>query len=338
MSSLITELSRTEGYIASQINGSPTVTLTHVNESKLPKFITKNVGKVRDMYICEDVVIMISTDRQSAFDRQLTAIPFKGQVLNLTSLWWFNETKHIVNNHVIASPHPNVVICKKGTVFPIEFVMRGYMTGSTSTSIWKNYEEGMRTYCGHVLPDGMKKNEKLDSIKLTPTTKSDVHDELISAEKIVTDNIMSQQDWDACASYAHQLFEFSQRKAAEKGFILVDTKYEFGKDEEGNIMLIDEIQTPDSSRYWLQESYESRMAAGEEPDNIDKEFLRRWYTSHCDPYNDKDLPEAPLELVNELSRRYIMIYETLLGEIFPFDKLGDTMVIEAAVEKYFSTN
>jgi phosphoribosylaminoimidazole-succinocarboxamide synthase len=163
----------------------------------------------------------------------------------------------------LGSPHPNITIGKKCTVFPVEFVMRGYITGSTSTSMWTNYAKGVRNYCGHMLLDGLIKNQKLDAIKLTPTTKDDVHDELISAGEVVSSGRMSQQDWDVCASYAHKLFAFGQEKSLEKGLILVDTKYEFGKDDEGNIFLIDEIQTPDSSRYWIADTYEARMAAGE---------------------------------------------------------------------------
>jgi phosphoribosylaminoimidazole-succinocarboxamide synthase len=265
---------------------------------------------------------MVATDRQSAFDRSLCAVPFKGQVLNLTSLWWFQETAHLVPNHVISCPHPNVTIGKKCTVFPVEFVMRGFLTGSTSTSIWTNYNRGVRNYCGHILPEGMVKNQKLDVPLLTPTTK-DEHDELISAEEIVSSGRMSPEDWEVCKEYSTRLFHFSQQRALEKGLILVDTKYEFGKDSEGSIILIDEIQTPDSSRFWLETTYLDRLNAGLEPENIDKEFLRKWFVERCDPYKDEVLPEAPTELVNELSRRYIMIYEILTGKEFDVTQTKD---------------
>ena len=335
----------TKNYIASHIDkkreSSGTLTDTDfidTNESMIrskERFIKKS-GKVRDLLICEDCVVMIATDRQSAFDRQLTAIPFKGQVLNLTSLWWFENTKHLVPNHVLASPHPNITIGKKCTVFTIEFVMRGYITGTTSTSMWTNYAKGVRNYCGHILPEGLIKNQKLDENKLTPTTKDDAHDELISAEEIVSSGRMTLEDWKVCSKYAHDLFAYSQERALEKGLILVDTKYEFGKDMDGNILLIDEIQTPDSSRYWLAHSYGSRMDAGEEPENIDKEFLRKWFASNCDPYNDEVLPDAPADLVNELSRRYIMIYEILTGLKFDFEKFASISVEDCLVH-YFRT-
>jgi phosphoribosylaminoimidazole-succinocarboxamide synthase len=271
---------RTKGYIdqiLTKIQQSETFTSTDLFSmlNSYPGLIRRHVGKVRDVYMFDNYVVLFTTDRQSAFDRQLATVPFKGQVLNLTSLWWFESTKHIVPNHVLYSPNNSTLIAKKTTVFPIEFVMRGYITGNTSTSLWTHYSKGSRLYCGHTFPDGMKKNQKLDSNLLTPTTKDDLHDELISASEILQRNIMSAEDWETCSSYAHQLFEYSQEKALEKGLILVDTKYEFGKDLDGNILLIDEIQTPDSSRYWIASTYQQNFDAGKEPDNIDKEFLRR---------------------------------------------------------------
>ncbi|CAM9969236.1 unnamed protein product, partial [Heterosigma akashiwo] len=294
------------------------LTNTEVPGDSLPGFQQKYVGKVRDVYRCEGCQILVSTDRQSAFDRNLASIPFKGQVLNLTSQWWFEQTKDFVPNHVVSTPDPNVVVGKKCTVFPVEFVMRGYMTGSTGTSIWMNYSKGVREYCGHQLPEGLVRNQKLADNLLTPTTKDDTHDELISAAQVVESGRMTQEEWDVCAGYAHALFQFGQTKAAEQGFILVDTKYEFGKDSDGNILLIDEIHTPDSSRYWISSSYEARIAEGKEPENIDKEFLRLWFKENCDPYNDPELPEAPAPLVNEVSRRYIMLYEMITGQEFQF--------------------
>lgn len=181
-----------------------------------------------------------------------------------------------------------------------------YNLGSTSTSLWTHYSKGVRNYCGHDIPDNLKKNQKLGLNLLTPTTKDDVHDELISGEEILQRGIMSPEDWEMCSSYALQLFEFSQQKALEKGLILVDTKYEFGKDAAGKILLIDEIQTPDSSRYWIASTYQSNFDADKEPDNIDKEFLRKWFVDHCNPYVDPVLPEPPVELVTELSRRYVV--------------------------------
>ena len=201
--------------------------------------------------------------------------------------------------------------------------------------MWTNYEKGVRDYCGHILPEGLKKNQKLDEIKLTPTTKDDVHDELISADEVVASGRMTQAEWDTCAAYSHKLFSAGQATALEKGLILVDTKYEFGKDADGKIVLFDEIQTPDSSRYWVADSFEARFAAGAEPENIDKEFLRKWYASHCDPYKDEVLPEAPAELVNELSRRYVMLYEVMTGESFDFSRSGTSESMNEAMINYF---
>ncbi len=296
-----------------------------VTETDL-KIGIKKIGKVRDRYDLPDKVVLITTDRQSAFDRVLAAIPFKGQVLNQTSAWWFDKTKHIVPNHVLAIPDPNVTVGKKCTVFPVEFVVRGYITGTTSTSAWVNYQNGMREYCGNTLPEGLKKNQKFDSPLVTPTTKSDEHDRLISPAEIVREGLMTQADWDYVSGKTLELFTFGQKVAAEHGLILVDTKYEFGKDENGVITLIDEIHTPDSSRYWIAGSYAERMAQGQEPENIDKEFLRLWFTKNCDPYNDKELPPAPKELVIELSRRYIQLYEMITGQKFVFP--GDENVTE----------
>ena len=207
----------------------------------------KRTGKVRDQYDLGDKIILITTDRQSAFDRVLASIPFKGQVLNLTSAWWFEKTKEIIANQVINIPDPNLTLAKKCDVFPIEFVVRGYITGSTSTSLWTVYNNGDREYCGNFLPEGLAKNQKLNKNMLTPTTKEVDHDRPIAPNEIVSEGWMTQEDWNYCSKKALELFEFGQKKAAENGMILVDTKYEMGKDEDGNIVLIDEIHTPDSS-------------------------------------------------------------------------------------------
>ena len=285
----------------------------------------KRTGKVRDQYEFDDKIVLITTDRQSAFDRVLASIPFKGQVLNLTSAWWFNKTKEIIPNHVIEIPDPNVTIAKKCNVIPIEFVVRGYITGSTSTSLWTVYNNGDREYCGNALPEGLIKNQKLQNNMLTPTTKEEHHDRPIAPGEIVSEGWMTQEDWDYCSTKALELFDYGQKKAAENGMILVDTKYEMGHDKDGNIILIDEIHTPDSSRYWLAESYNMRIDKGLEPENIDKEFLRLWFVDNCDPYKDETLPDAPDELVSELSSRYIYLYEKITGELFPFPDVKESI-------------
>tara|TARA_A100001011_G_scaffold242207_1_gene250216 strand:- start:4743 stop:5726 length:984 start_codon:yes stop_codon:yes gene_type:complete len=303
--------------IKSEINNTLTETNLQAGD--------KRTGKVRDQYDLGDKIALITTDRQSAFDRVLASIPFKGQVLNLTSAWWFEHTKHIIDNQVIDIPDPNVTLAKKCKVFPIEFVVRGYITGSTSTSLWTVYNNGSRDYCGNALEEGLVKNQKLDANMLTPTTKEVDHDRPISPEDIVKEGWMNQEDWDYCSGKALELFSFGQEKAASNGMILVDTKYEMGRDSDGNIVLIDEIHTPDSSRYWIADTYDERMNAGKEPQNIDKEFLRLWFMDNCDPYNDEVLPEAPNELVTELSSRYIYLYETITGGLFPFPDSGKTI-------------
>ena len=290
-------------------------TLTETNFSELGK---KYNGKVRDTYLSDDRLVLITTDRQSAFDRILAAIPFKGQVLNQVTQFWFEQTQDIVPNHMVAVPDPNVMVAKPCEMFPVEFVMRGYITGVTGTAVWTNYNKGERTFCGVELPDGLSKNQKFEQPIITPTTKGEEHDEKISPTEIVAQGLMTQEDWDACADIARRLFARGQEIAAKNGMILVDTKYEMGKDSDGNIVLVDEIHTPDSSRYWIANTYQERIAAGQEPDNIDKEFLRLWFVDNCDPYNDETLPEAPQELVVELSARYIQLYEAITGKEFVY--------------------
>ena len=283
----------------------------------------KKTGKVRDQYDIENKIILITTDRQSAFDRVLASIPFKGQVLNQTSAWWFKKTEHLFPNHLISTPDPNVSIVEKCTVFPVEFVVRGYITGTTDTSLWTVYNNGDREYCGNTLPEGLKKNDKLDTPMLTPTTKDKIHDKPVSREEIIDLGLMSAEDYDIAAKMSLDLFAFGQETAKKNGLILVDTKYEIGTDSSGKIKFVDEIHTPDSSRFWISDSYKERIDAGQEPENIDKEFLRLWFAKNCDPYNDEVLPDAPDDLVAELSARYILLYELITGEKFVFPNLNN---------------
>lgn len=275
-------------------------------------------GKVRDAYDLGDKLLLITTDRLTAFDRHLALIPYKGQVLNLTSAWWFEQTADLVPNHLLAVPDPNCVIVKKCTVFPIEFVVRGYITGTTGTSLWTQYQKGVRNYCGISFPEGLRKNQKLECPVLTPTTKEKEHDRPITPAEIVSEGWMTQADWDEASQLALKLYNAGVEIAERHGLILVDTKYEFGRDQNGHIMVVDEIHTPDSSRYWLANSYAERIAREQEPENIDKEFLRLWFAKHCDPYKDEVLPPAPLELIESLSSRYIQLYEMMTGKKFAF--------------------
>ena len=275
-------------------------------------------GKVRECFDLDTHYAIITTDRQSAFDRVLANVPFKGQVLNELSAWWFRKTSQILNNHLVEVPDPNISIVKKCKPFPVEFVVRGYLTGSSNTSIWTNYSKGVRNYCGISLSDGLIKNQKLEDVIITPTTKEDEGDVPISPIEIVSRGLMTQDQWEFCSEKAISLFKFGQIEAEKRGFILVDTKYEMGVSENGKILLIDEIHSPDSSRYWLKSSYISRFNEQKEPENIDKEFLRLWFKKNCDPYNDNKLPQAPEDLIVELSLRYIQLYEKITGKKFTF--------------------
>ena len=284
----------------------------------------KYQGKVRDTYDLEPQraegrLLLVTTDRQSGFDRLLGAIPFKGQVLNRTSLHWFEATKHIVPNHVLASPHANALVARKCRVLPIEFVVRGYLTGSTDTAIWTKYSKGERRFGGTTLNDGMRKNEALPYPLLTPTTKEAAHDRPITVGEIEAEGWLSAEEWAFCSEKALQLFAFGQEAAARRGLLLVDTKYEFGVAPDGEILLIDEVHTPDSSRYWLADSYTQRLSEGHEPHMIDKEFFRLWFRERCDPYTAEVLPSAPPELIGELASRYIELFERITGQTFAPD-------------------
>ena len=284
----------------------------------------KKAGKVRDIYDQTDKLVLITTDRHSSFDRIIAHIPWKGQVLNQVSAWWFEQTKDIVPNHVLAIPDPNVTIAKKCAMLPIEAVVRGYLTGVTDTAAWTRYSTGQRAFGGIVLPDGMRKNQRLPQPIFDPTTKEALHDRTLALEQMIAEGFITGELFDRVKETAFALFARGQQLAARNGLLLVDTKYEFGTDEDGGLVLIDEIHTPDSSRYWQLDSYEARFAAGEEPQYFDKEFLRLWFKEHSDPYRDATLPPAPPELVEELSRRYILMYEQITGTEFEY---GETPIL-----------
>jgi phosphoribosylaminoimidazole-succinocarboxamide synthase len=262
-------------------------------------------GKVRDIYDRGDKLVLVTTDRHSSFDRIIAHIPWKGQVLNQVSAWWFDKTKDIVPNQVLAVPDPNVTIAKKCKLVPIEAVVRGYLTGK-------------RDFGGVVLPDGMRKNQKLPQPIFDPTTKEELHDRTLAPDELIAEGFITADLFERVRQTALALFARGQEIAARNGLILVDTKYEFGIGENDTLTLIDEIHTPDSSRYWQLDSYQERLAAGEEPQYFDKEFMRLWFIEHSDPYRDADLPPAPPELVQELSRRYIAMYEQITGTKFAY--------------------
>ncbi len=287
-------------------------------------------GKVRDVYEFGESLMMVASDRYSAFDRSLAIIPDKGHLLTQISRWWFEQTAGIIKNHVLSYPDNNVAWCKKYKVVPIEMVVRGYITGVTSTSLWHNYSRGQRDFGDFVLPEGLTKNQRLPQAVLTPTTKFEEHDRNLKPEEAVKEGLIDEAVWKKMKTAALELFRFGQETAARKGLILVDTKYEFGLDEKGNLFLIDEIHTPDSSRYWLADTYQQRIEEGQEPDYYDKEFLRLWFKERFDPYGDTEAPEAPAELIDELRSRYIFIYERLTGQKFVPDDGADPV---ARIEK-----
>jgi len=276
-------------------------------------------GKVRDNYSTPDGRrILIASDRISAFDVVLGTIPFKGQVLNQLAAVWFEETAGIAPNHVIATPDPNVTVAHECVPLKAEFIMRAYLTGVTSTSIWMHYQKGAREFCGHQLVDGMKKNQPLPRPILTPSTKAEhgEHDESVSGEELIRRGAVTREDFEAAAGIAERLFAFGQRRALERGLILVDTKYELGRAPDGRIVVIDEIHTPDSSRYWYASDYEERLARGEEPRGLDKEYVRRWLVDERGYRGDGPSPPLADEVRVEAARRYIATYELITGREF----------------------
>lgn len=279
----------------------------------------KYEGKVRDNYTKDDKRIIIVTDRISAFDRVLTTIPFKGQVLNQMAAFWFEKSKHIAKNHMIDVPDPNVMVNIEVKPLPVEMVVRGYITGVTKTSAWYNHEQGVRDFCGNILPDGLKKDQKLEKPILTPTTKGmhGEHDVNITPEEIVKQGLLTQEKWDQLAKLSLKLYNFGVEVAEKQGIILVDTKYEFGE-LNGEIVLMDEIHTPDSSRFWFSNSYQELFEKGEEQRKIDKEYVRTWLAGKGFR-GDGKIPEIPDNIKAEAAKRYIQAYELVTGQEFKAD-------------------
>ncbi|CAA6815871.1 MAG: Phosphoribosylaminoimidazole-succinocarboxamide synthase (EC [uncultured Campylobacterales bacterium] len=280
-----------------------------------PKF--KNLGKqidgkVRASYVQDGRRIIVTSDRISAFDVILTNVPFKGQILTGLSKFWFDKTKDIVPNHLIDIPDPSVMVVKECEVYPVEVVVRAYITGSA----WRDYTKG-NPISGITLAPGLKKNQKLIKHIITPSTKADIglHDEPISREGIISRGLVSEDEYKQIEEYANKLFTVGAKIAEERGLILVDTKYEFGKDKDGNICVVDEIHTPDSSRYWYKSSYEEKFNAGDEPHQLDKEYLRGWLISQGF-MGDGDVPNIPEEILENTVKRYITTYEEITGTKF----------------------
>lgn len=303
-------------------------------EARIAELPNPYFGKVRDCYdlaasaeFPEGARILISSDRISAFDRILAAIPGKGQVLTQVARFWFDHTADICGNHVLAYPDPNVVIGKKLEILPVEIVVRGYLAGTTGTSVLTLYKKGQRAMYGHVLPDGLRDNQALPAPIITPTSKAfdGGHDEPLTAENIVAQGLLTQGQWDEVSAKALALFARGQAMAAERGLILVDTKYEFGTDAAGNILLADEIHTPDSSRYWIADGYEAAFASGGRPPSFDKDVIRSWVAERCDPYADP-IPDIPAEMIAKTAQVYADAFAAITGAEFVQDVAGASVL------------
>lgn len=279
----------------------------------------KQQGKVRDFYVLDGKRVLITTDRQSAFDVILGHIPHKGEVLNQLSEFWFKKTKNIIPNHMLEVPDPNVMVVKDTKPILVEMVVRGFMTGVTVTAIWPSYQRGERIIYGVKFPDGLKKNDKLPTPVITPTYHGDItgkggHDTRLTKKEILQSRIVPKKIYEQMEKASLALFKFGQAWCEKHGLILVDTKYEFGL-YKNKLILIDEIHTPDSSRFWIKKTYKERIAKGMEPENFDKEFLRLWYVDRGYKGDGKPQP-MPQSLVKKVSKRYRDVYEKLTGKKF----------------------
>ncbi len=292
-----------------------------LNETDL-KIGEKYDGKVRDSYTIDDNRIIITTDRISAFDRVLCTLPFKGQVLNQLAAFWFERTKGTIPNHFIEMPDPNVLLAHECKLVPIEIIVRGYLTGSTKTSAWYNYKNGVREFCGNTLPEGMTEHQKFETPIITPTTKAPKgeHDESISKKEILEQGLVKPELYEQIEKVALELFKIGTEHLAKNNLILVDTKYEFGL-LDGKLVLIDEIHTPDSSRFWIKDTYESRLKEGKDPQKLDKEYVRK-YLADQGFLGDGDIPEIPEDVKIEAAKRYIQAYEMITGKQFEAE-VGD---------------
>ena len=285
---------------------------------KVPDLIQAGCGKVREWYDLPDGKrLIVTSDRLSAFDRILALVPYKGQVLNQLSAWWFEQTRTIIDNHLISQPDPNAMLVAKVKPLPVEVIVRGCITGVTSTALWYRYSLGEREIYGYTFPDGLRKNQFLPEPIITPTTKGGIgsHDERLTCREVTERGLIDPPDWEMIQAAALGLFKRGQEIAEQAGMILVDTKYEFGQTQDGHIILIDELHTPDSSRFWRADSYEARFENGEEPENFDKEFIRRAY-AELGFQGDGEAPKLSDDIWIAASQRYIAVYEQLTGGTF----------------------
>ena len=312
-----------------------------VDKINFPEALAHHSGKVRESFeLPDNKRAIVVTDRISAFDFILGTVPFKGQVLNQITAWWFKKLDGVVPHHMISMPDPNVALVKSVKVLPIEIIVRGYLTGTTKTSSWYAYNNHNRMICGLEMPAGMKKDEKFPEPIITPTTKPTAageHDEAISREEIIEQGLVSAEVYDLAAVYALKMFALGQKIAAEHGLILVDTKYEMGIDADGNLIVIDEVHTPDSSRYWIAATYEERMANGQAPEALSKEFVREAIVNQGYDVNDLSVNPAKFlhdDLRVEAALKYIELYERMTGEKFEFpEEMNATKRIEKALSE-----
>jgi len=312
-----------------------------LGEAVIPELPNHYRGKVRDNYDLRDGRrVIIASDRLSAFDRILCVVPFKGQILTQTARFWFEQTAAICANHVLDYPDPNVLLCRRLDILPVEIVVRDYLAGATDTSILTRYKAGQRTMYGVTLPDGLRDNERLAAPILTPTSKAmdGGHDEPLTPAEILDRGLLSAAQWEELSATALALFARGRALADQRGLILADTKYEFGVDGEGKIVLADEIHTPDSSRYWRKATYEARFDAGERPDSFDKDIVRSWVAARCDPYKDA-IPPIPEELILGTAAIYAEAFETITGISFEPDLEGATVLdrVRARLTPLFAT-
>ena len=287
----------------------------------IPNLGQKIQGKVRDIYRRthngREERILITTDRLSGFDRILGLVPYKGQVLTQLSAFWFEQTRDVIGNHLIDLPDPNVTVAYECEMLPVEVVVRGYITGVTQTALWYRYSLGEREIYGHHFPDGLQKNQRLPTPIITPTTKDGPtgHDERLTCDEVVEQGFLDRPTWDQVQQAALEIFKRGQEVAAKAGLILVDTKYEFGRLPGGEVVLIDEVHTPDSSRFWKADTYRARFDAAEEPENFDKEFIRLWYVERGFR-GDGTPPALTADIAVKASLRYQQVYEMLTGRPF----------------------
>lgn len=296
-----------------------------INKVEFTETQHSHSGKIRESFVLNSGKrAIVVTDRISSFDFILGTIPYKGQILNQIAAWWFKKLDEIeIPHHLLSTPHPNISVVKNAKVLPVEIIVRGYLTGSTKTSAWYAYQKLDRKICGLEMPEGMKKNEKFETPIITPTTKPETgHDVPLSREEIIEQGLVDEETYKKAEDYALKMFAYGQKIALERGLILVDTKYEMGIDETGDLIVVDEVHTPDSSRYWINASYNEQMKKGEGPESLDKEFVREMLVASGYDIDSDDDPSQYLtdSIRVEAAQKYIALYEKMTNEKFEIEE------------------